>query len=105
MALELGEFERLCTEHRKAVLSYAYLCSKDLELSEDIVQDTMTIALEKRDQYFPEASFGGWLISIARNLWFRERERRRLDARATAFLDENATYLFDEGSYAQRAWE
>jgi RNA polymerase sigma-70 factor (ECF subfamily) len=105
MPLELLEFERLCKENRKAVLSYAYLCCRDLDLAEDIVQDTLTIAFEKRDQYFPEANFGGWLVSIARNVWFRERNRRRLSSRPAAFIDENAAYLFDEGAYAGRAWE
>jgi RNA polymerase sigma-70 factor (ECF subfamily) len=105
MTLELVEFERLCKENRKALLSYAYLCCRDLDLAEDIVQETLTIAFEKRAQYFPEASFGGWLVSIARNVWFRERDRRRLGSRTAGFIDENAAFLFDEGAYAGRAWE
>src|SRR5882672_6706559 len=104
MPLELIEFERLCKENRRAVLSYAFLCCRDLNAAEDIVQDTLTIAFEKRDQYFAEANFGGWLISIARNVWFRERDRRRLDSRSTAFIDENSAFLFDEGAYGSSAW-
>jgi RNA polymerase sigma-70 factor (ECF subfamily) len=105
MSLELLEFERLCKENRRAVLSYAFLCCRDLNAAEDIVQDTLTIAFEKRDQYFAEANFGGWLISIARNVWFRERDRRRLQSRPAAFIDENATVLFDEAAYVDSAWE
>src|SRR5258706_14327406 len=104
MALDPAEFERLCKGSRKAVLSYAYLCCRNLDLAEDIVQDTLTIAFQKRDQYFPEANFGGWLVSIARNVWFRERDRRRLDSRSTAFIDENSAFLFDEGAYGTSAW-
>src|SRR5436190_19518019 len=97
MPLELLEFERLCQEHRRAILSYAFLCCRDLSAAEDIVQETLTIAFEKRDQYFAEASFGGWLISIARNVWFRERIRRRPQSLTSTFIDEHATLIFDEG--------
>jgi len=103
MALDVCDFERLCAEHRRAVLSYAYACCRDYSLAEDIVQDTLTIAFGKKDQYFPEASFGGWLLSIARNVWFKERQRRRL--RARAFIDEHASALFLDGAYADSAWE
>lgn len=105
MPLTPLEFERLCEENRKAVLSYAYLSCRDLDLAEDIVQETLTIAFEKREQYFAEASFPGWLISIARNVWFRERDRRRLGSRPAAFIDEHAASLFDEAAPGDRAWE
>ncbi len=105
MPLELFEFERLCKENRRAILSYAFLCCRDLNAAEDIVQDTLTIAFEKRDQYFAEANFGGWLISIARNVWFRERDRRRLQSRPSSFIDDNAANLFDEGAYQNSTWE
>lgn len=105
MSMNVADFERLCTEHRRAILSYAYSCCRDLQLAEDIVQDTLTIAFEKKDQYFPEANFGGWLLSIARNVWFRERQRRSLSSRAGAFIDEHAAYLFEEGVYSTAAWE
>ena len=105
MTGDQGDFEHLCQENRRSVLSYAYLCCRDLDLAEDIVQETLTIAFEKRAQYFPEASFGGWLISIARNVWFRERDRRRLNAQARTFMDEQASYLFDDPAHPDSAWE
>lgn len=105
MALDVCDFERLCAEHRRAVLSYAYLCSRDYSLAEDIVQDTLTLAFRKKDQYFPEANFRSWLISIARNVWFRERRRRRLSSRTGAFIDEHAAYLFEDDASADAAWE
>ena len=105
MTLELADFERLCRENQRAILAYAYLCSRDLDLAEDIVQETLTIAFEKREQYFAEANFGGWLVSIARNVWFRERDRRRLDRRPAEFIDDHSSLLLDERSYREPAWE
>lgn len=102
--METGDFERLCQQHRRAVLAYAYTCCRDLNTAEDIVQETFTIAFQKRQQYFPEADFGGWLISIARRVWFRERDRRRLSARAARYLDDNASLFFDAERFSEGRW-
>lgn len=103
--MDMGEFERLCQGHRRAVLAYAFTCCRTLDVAEDIVQETLTIAFQKRDQYFPEADFGGWLISIARRVWFRERDRRRLSANAARYLDDNAPLLFDPERFGDKRWE
>ncbi len=94
-----AEIEVLCAQHRRPLLAYAFTCSRDLHLAEDIVQETMLIAVRKREQYFPEADFGSWLISIARNVWFRERDKRRLAERAGAYLHEQASQLFTCDQY------
>ncbi len=103
--MEKAEFEKMCTDRRRAVLAYAYMCCRDLHLAEDIVQETLTIAFQKRDQYFPEADFGAWLISIARNVWYRERERRGIAARAARFIESNAALIFEEDRYSETRWE
>ncbi len=103
--METTEFERLSRDHRRAVLAYAYMCGRDLHLAEDIAQETLTIAFQKRDQYFPEADFGAWLISIARNVWYRERERRAVSARAARFIEANAALLFEGERYSEARWE
>jgi len=103
--MEAAEFERRLAKHRRQVLAYAFMCCRDLHLAEDIVQEALTIAFRKREQYFPEADFGAWLISIARNVWYRERERRGLEARAARFIEANASLLFDEERYSDARWE
>jgi RNA polymerase sigma factor (sigma-70 family) len=95
MSLDPEEFANRCNEHRRALLCYAYTCSRDLALSEDIVQEALLIALKKRDLYFPEADLKGWLVSLVRNVWFRERDRLQKKQHQTKFIEENATLLFD----------
>jgi RNA polymerase sigma-70 factor (ECF subfamily) len=98
-------FEQHCAEVRPAILGYAYTCARDLSVAEDIVQETLLIAFKKRDQYFPEADFKGWLISIARNVWFRERDRRQMADRTTRLIEENAALLFSQESSSEEHWE
>ncbi len=104
MAVDVVEFGRLCSETQRATLAYAYVCCGDLNLAEDIVQETLLIAFQKRDQYFAESNFSIWLLSIARNVWYRERQRRRLSPRATSYIDDNAALLFNERAYEDAAW-
>ncbi len=103
--MDTPEFERRCEEHRRSLTAYAFTCCRDLGLAEDIVQETLLIAFQKRDQYFPEADFGGWLLSIARHLWFRERDRRRIVHDAAKFVHDRASLLFDRERYEDDAWD
>jgi RNA polymerase sigma-70 factor, ECF subfamily len=103
--MEAATFEQLCQDHRQALLAYAYTCSRDLHLAEDIVQEALLIALRKREHYFPDADFGAWLIAIARNVWFRERERRGIRERASRYLHDHAAELFEAQHYEPVMWE
>ena len=95
MSSEPEEFANRCNEYRRTLLCYAYACCRDLVLAEEIVQEALVIAHNKREHYFPEADFKGWLISLVRNVWFRERDRKQIKERQTRFIEENATILFD----------
>ncbi|MBA4388174.1 MAG: hypothetical protein C0404_09350 [Verrucomicrobia bacterium] len=106
--METREFESLCEKHRRAMLAYTFTCCRDRALAEDIVQDALVIAYRKREQYFPEADFGAWLISIARNVWFREREKRQkagVQVPMCQAIDANASLLFASELYADEVWE
>jgi RNA polymerase sigma-70 factor (ECF subfamily) len=74
-ALDEPAFASACASRRAGLYAYALTCCRDPHLAEDIVQETLLIALRKRAMYLPESDFGLWLVSIARNVWFRERER------------------------------
>jgi len=99
------EFEELCAKHRRSTLGYLFTCCRDLGLAEDLVQETMLIAFEKRESYFPEADFGAWLISIARNLWLRERSKRKLTVSLSETVENNASILFARELYGEDAWD
>jgi len=103
--MDVVTFEQLCQRHRQALMAYAYTCSRDLNMAEDIVQEALLIALRKREHYFPDADFGAWLIAIARNVWFRERDRRRIADRASRYIHDHADELFDAQTYEPMTWE
>lgn len=73
--LDEAGFAAACESRRPGLFAYALTCCRDPHLAEDIVQETLLIAIRKRESYVAEADFGLWLVSIARNVWFREREK------------------------------
>lgn len=79
--MDEADFARACAERRPGLLAYALTCCRDHHLAEDIVQETLLIAASKRRMYLPEYDFGLWLVAIARNVWFRERERAAIRRR------------------------
>jgi RNA polymerase sigma-70 factor (ECF subfamily) len=97
--MDMTTFANACAAHRQSLLAYAFTCCGDLGLAEDIVQEAHLIALRKRDRCFSDADFGAWLIAIARNVWFRERDRRRIADRASRFLHDHANDLLDREGF------
>lgn len=74
-------FARECERRRTGLYAYALTCCHEPHLAEDIVQETMLIATQKRTKYLQEYDFGLWLASIACNVWFRERKRKGINQR------------------------
>ena len=98
-------FELECEKRRRSLMAYAYTCCGDAHLADDIVQDTLLIAFNKRERYFPESDFGAWLIAICRNVWFKERDKRQMRQRHLPFIQEHAAQLFSESQYQDDRWE
>lgn len=48
----------------------------------DLFQETWKRALERIGAYRDDLSFGGWLASIARNLWLDQYRRRKVERKA-----------------------
>jgi RNA polymerase sigma-70 factor, ECF subfamily len=73
--MDEATFAGECERRRPGLYAYALTCARDHHVAEDIVQETLLIATRKRGNWSVESDFGLWLVSIARNVWFRERER------------------------------
>ena len=59
-------FERLVADHHARACAVAYAVLRDRARSEDIAQDALLLAWERRDHVPPHAA--AWLCAIARNL-------------------------------------
>jgi RNA polymerase sigma-70 factor, ECF subfamily len=81
------DFLRLYRRSATSLLMFFQRRLFDPEVATDLMADTFTVALERRDQYrgTTDTELSGWLWSIARSL-LRDHERREETGRRTALL-------------------
>ena len=71
-----SEFAQALQELRETLFKYALTLTSDTADAEDLVQQTLVKALEKRSMFVNE-NLGGWLSVILRNLYLNNRKRNR----------------------------
>ena len=71
---------------------YARSLTRDEQAADDVVQDAILKALEKRHMFRPDGSRRGWLLAIVHNIFIstrrREEARARRDARFAIMLTD-----------------
>jgi len=94
----------LVNRYRDKLMNFVYGYVSDLDLSEDIVQDTMVRLYEKKHYYKQIAKFSTWLYTIAKNLANTELRKRK--KRNVTFLSQMTkdTKDFDLPSKDPEAW-
>lgn len=103
--MKVDELEISCVTLRRPLLAYLFALCGDYHQAEDLVQETMLIASQKREHYFPEADFGAWLRAIARNVWKRELAKRGKRPGNVELADDLVDYLFSSDHYEEERWE
>lgn len=98
MTLEAQDFSRLYRRYAQSLLVFFQRRVEDPELATDLMADTFTMALDRREQFrgSSEQELSGWLWSIAQSR-LREHERRGEVARRGALrLGRERRALGDE---------
>ena len=72
---EIDEFKSALINNLPHLRAFARMISKDHTLAEDLVQDTVVQALDKRCQFRIGTNLRAWLIIILRNRFFNEMRR------------------------------
>ena len=67
---------------------YARSLTRDESAADDVVQDAILKALEKRDSFRPDGSRRGWLLAIVHNIFVSRLRREQSEANRTARFAE-----------------
>lgn len=73
-------FDQLVDRHRHALLGFFFRNTRDIQLSEDLTQDTLLKVYNQAWDFLPRGAFRGWMFRIARNLLIDNTRRRSHDA-------------------------
>jgi len=68
---------------------YARSLTRDESQAEDLVQDTLVRAYERRSTFRPGGNLRGWLLSILHNTFIDDRRRHAAEARRAQSLAEH----------------
>lgn len=84
-------YNRLVSTFNQDLFRYAFWLSRDRQLAEDVVQDTLLRAWKSLDQLRDDSSAKYWLFTIVRREHARFYERKRLET-----VDIDTPGLHDE---------
>jgi len=78
---------------RPRLYRLAYAWCHDAGLADDLVQDTLTRAMSRRDQLQDEQALLGWMIAILKNVWFDHLRSKRVHED----IDDWAEFIYCPG--------
>ena len=89
------------------LLGYAYKLKADKHEAEDILLETMLIALDNKDKFDPETNFKGWMYTIMLNIFINNyrivvRDQTYVDQTDNLFhlnLPQDSGFESTEGAY------
>ena len=77
---EAAAFEELMSRHQRTLIGFFYRQTHDIQLAEDLSQETLLRVYQRSWDYLPTGRFVGWMYRIARNLLIDHVRKRSHDA-------------------------
>lgn len=94
------DFKKTIERETQSLRSYAYQLTRNVEDTNDLVQDTMLKALTYRDKYTDGTNLKGWLYTIMKNTFINNY--RRMMKRNTFIDQTDNDFYLDSASHAEK---
>jgi RNA polymerase sigma factor (sigma-70 family) len=90
-------FAKIYTENFNKVYTFSFRIVGDMQLAEDITQDTFIQAFNNLESFRNESAISTWILSIARNICYRQmRKARRSSFRSIEKLIDTKSASYHE---------
>ncbi|MAV64854.1 MAG: RNA polymerase subunit sigma-24 [Candidatus Marinimicrobia bacterium] len=93
-----SSFEILVDKYKNRIYNFIYRYVNDVDLAQDLTQDTFLKLYTRKDTYKEIAKFSTWLYTIAQNLAFTEirKKKRRKTYSASDLSFEDREFVFSD---------
>ena len=88
---DIGKMGMLFEKYHKQLYNFFLLCTRNCQLSEDMVQDVFFRMLKYRHTYRNEGSFITWMFKIARNVRIDYFKEDKIQSQLLEITDEIAS--------------
>ncbi len=82
----MESMDKIYKEYANLIKNYIFSITKDLNLSEDIMQETFLVAINQIDKFRGDCKISTWLCSIAKKILYKKIKRNNLSN--TVSIDE-----------------
>lgn len=73
----MQSMEEIYQQYSNTVYRYLIYLSNDVELAEDLTQETFAIAVKEIPKFRGDCKVSVWLCQIAKHLWYKELKKRK----------------------------
>lgn len=75
----MDNIEGIYKKYAKLVKNYIFFMTKDIELSEEIMQETFVVAINQINKFRGDSELYTWLCSIAKKLLYKKIKKNNLN--------------------------
>lgn len=99
-------FSRMLLPELASMRRYAFALAKDHALADDIVQDALVLAIERRASFREGAPVRSWVLAIVHNVFISTQRKQaaeiRRDAKFAEMLVDRADASQEHGAYLRQ---
>ena len=75
--MKKAEMDEIYQKNAAMIYKYLWGLTQDIELAEELTQETFFQAVKGIDKFRGDCKISVWLCQIAKNLWYKELEKRK----------------------------
>lgn len=94
-----SDIEKVYTENAETVYRFLYSITQDIDLAEELTQETFYQAVKSIDHFRGDCKISVWLCQIAKHCWYHEYKRRKKETFTLEEIEETASDINIEKEY------
>lgn len=96
--MDKQKMEKIYEDNAKAVYKYLFCLTHDVDISEELTQETFYQATKGIEGFREECKISVWLCQIAKRLWYKELKRKK-EVPLSEMTEEIASFEHIENEY------